>query len=430
MYIVKLYWLYLLYLFVFDCILTECVDSETDRKWRTDAGVARLTYERLKPCLTFDRKYYFNYPRDAEEHFDELKRVSSQFRGLEPHTGQGYYREKWIENYFIDSFLAFPLSNFSGLFPLFVQWTDYDKREHDRDPRMTGRQRASLFKELTDILRPDVMYVTVSQANKGLEAVKRSHPNVLVINAGGEGNIPIPLIKGKIARQPVPNNFSFPLHVGFIGTKGHDVSRIWALDNFQDAIDAHNKEVRDQHGKHVEQGQRRIRFHIDPPSDDATIWQVDMGRTLFNLAPRGFGRATFRLAEVVQIGRLPIYVYDDYPWIPYAGTPAGCDALGFVVSGHRKDLDALVYRIGDLLYGYDGYDGKGREDTVRRLLEGVEKQRYWYTYKGVVKQLQMFFSDPLDVSNKGIHGGGYLRCAHVGHQELVEPLDNNAVMRS
>lgn len=42
--------------------------------------------------------------------------------------------------------------------------------------------------------------------------------------------------------------------------------------------------------------------------------------TIFNLAPRGFGRASFRLAEIIQIGRIPVYLYDDYPWIPYEGT--------------------------------------------------------------------------------------------------------------
>ena len=47
------------------------------------------------------------------EDYDELKRVSARFRGLEPHTGQGYYREKWIENHFIDAFLDRPMSEFA-----------------------------------------------------------------------------------------------------------------------------------------------------------------------------------------------------------------------------------------------------------------------------------------------------------------------------
>ena len=40
----------------------------------------------------------------------------------------------------------------------------------------------------------------------------------------------------------------------------------------------------------------------------------------FNFAPRGFGRQSFRFSEIIQLGRIPIYVYDDIPWIPYEGT--------------------------------------------------------------------------------------------------------------
>ncbi len=276
-------------------------DADRDRMWKLHSDIATSTYERLKPCLTFDRKYTFKYPRDAEEHYDELKRVSARFRGLEPHTGQGYYREKWIENHFIDAFLDRPLSEFAGLFPLFLQWTDYDKNEHDRDPRLTNRQRARLFHDVLKLLRHDVLYVTVSQANKGLEAVKWSHPNVLVINAGGEGNIPIPLIKGKIARQPVPRDFTFVQHLGFVGhIEGHDISRVRALENVKDSVDARNKRVHDEHKGDIRIGQKRIHYNVFKASENSTEWQHHMGSTLFNLAPRGFGRATFRLAEVVR----------------------------------------------------------------------------------------------------------------------------------
>lgn len=36
-----------------------------------------------------------------------------------------YYSGPWIENYFIDRFVNKPLQSFGGIFPLFVQWTDY-----------------------------------------------------------------------------------------------------------------------------------------------------------------------------------------------------------------------------------------------------------------------------------------------------------------
>ena len=42
--------------------------------------------------------------------------------------------------------------------------------------------------------------------------------------------------------------------------------------------------------------------------------------TLYNLAPMGMGRASFRLAEIVQMGRIPVYIFEDFPWLPYEGT--------------------------------------------------------------------------------------------------------------
>ena len=42
--------------------------------------------------------------------------------------------------------------------------------------------------------------------------------------------------------------------------------------------------------------------------------------TMFNLAPIGMGRASFRLGEIIQLGRIPIYLYEDFPWSPYEGS--------------------------------------------------------------------------------------------------------------
>ena len=42
--------------------------------------------------------------------------------------------------------------------------------------------------------------------------------------------------------------------------------------------------------------------------------------TMFNLAPIGMGRASFRLAEIIQLGRIPVYLYEDFPWSPYEGS--------------------------------------------------------------------------------------------------------------
>jgi hypothetical protein len=37
----------------------------------------------------------------------------------------------------------------------------------------------------------------------------------------------------------------------------------------------------------------------------------------FALAPRGYGKSSFRFFEILQLGCIPIYVWDDVEWLPY-----------------------------------------------------------------------------------------------------------------
>ena len=43
-----------------------------------------------------------------------------------------------------------------------------------------------------------------------------------------------------------------------------------------------------------------------------------MAASRASLCPRGFGRASYHLMEALQMGLLPIHVYSDEPWLPYA----------------------------------------------------------------------------------------------------------------
>ena len=59
-----------------------------------------------------------------------------------------------------------------------------------------------------------------------------------------------------------------------------------------------------------------LKYKIGPSND----WLQFIHKSKFNLAPRGYGRTSYRLAEIIQVGRIPVYMYDDYPWLPYQGT--------------------------------------------------------------------------------------------------------------
>ena len=52
-------------------------------------------------------------------------------------------------------------------------------------------------------------------------------------------------------------------------------------------------------------------------STEALNTFIDLtSRSVFSLCPRGYGKTSFRLYEAMQLGSIPVYVYDD-PWIPF-----------------------------------------------------------------------------------------------------------------
>ena len=62
----------------------------------------------------------------------------------------------------------------------------------------------------------------------------------------------------------------------------------------------------------------------DPTLDAATVtyfgqdWRSRLNEATYVVAPRGYGRSSFFLYECLAAGALPIYVYDDEPWLPSA----------------------------------------------------------------------------------------------------------------
>ena len=58
----------------------------------------------------------------------------------------------------------------------------------------------------------------------------------------------------------------------------------------------------------------------------------------FALAPRGYGRSSFRFFEIFKLGTIPIYVWDDKNWLPYADK---IDYDKFSITLHISEIDIL-----------------------------------------------------------------------------------------
>jgi hypothetical protein len=271
------------------------------------------------------------------------------------------------------------------MMPLFIQWSDYTLMHRSRnssrnnnssnsDRRNNRFNEINMFQSLIDILRDDILYITVSQANKGLEVIERRFSNVLVLSGGGEGHIPIPLIKGLIPYKDINYNTFPKYNLSFFGTFVHGSRRKRLIDSIL-----------------VQLNQK---YSISAVFGVLPTWKDDAYNSAFNLIPEGFGRATFRLAEIIQMGRIPVLVYDDVPWIPYQGTIYSVEYLGLVIKGNSNGSDYLLKYIHEVSI-----------NEVYNLLERVKQARYYYTLEGVIDQIKAFFNDPLGPT------GGYLRCS-------------------
>lgn len=161
------------------------------------------------------------FPDDAEEHYQDLLRRTKSYRGIYMHKN-GDYVGPWIENFYIESFMNKPLSFFSGLIPLFIQWTDIHVHSFT-DPREVPNityavpDHTKMPWLISDLLRDDVIYVTLHQDDQGFyHDLAKLRPNILAISSGGFGHIPIPLIKGQFELAELPQKFEYD--IGFYGT--------------------------------------------------------------------------------------------------------------------------------------------------------------------------------------------------------------------
>lgn len=90
-----------------------------------------------------------------------------------------------------------------------------------------------------------------------------------------------------------------------------------------------------------------------------------------------------------------MFLYDDVPWIPYNGTNSSVETFGFVGGLHHPEHDLV-----NLVSSLRNITEHGYKNKLRHLAS----VRHWYTYTGVMQQIEMFLAAPFDPQ------GSLLRC--------------------
>ncbi len=102
------------------------------------------------------------------------------------------------------------------------------------------------------------------------------------------------------------------------------------------------------------------------------------------------------MSRSIQLGRIPVFLYNDIPWIPYLGSNYSIETYGFVagLTATENTLVELVSNLSTLT-----------SETYRSKLDKLHEVRHMFTYNGVFHEVDLFLKDPF-----GKHGG-HLTCA-------------------
>lgn len=106
-----------------------------------------------------------------------------------------------------------------------------------------------------------------------------------------------------------------------------------------------------------------VKTDVQPIADYCRI----LSQSVFTLCPRGFGQSSFRIAEALQYGSIPVYVSDEFV------IPHGHDFNDYGVLIHANDIS----RVPEILSGIS-------QDEIKRKQEnGVKIYNEKFSYEGV-----------------------------------------------
>ncbi len=203
-----------------------------------------------------------------------------------------------------------------------IYWTNNYSHEtrrlsHPGFHALDGVQR------FVDSLNPNIPYATVVQCANGI--YEQLPPNVLVFAAGGTGDIPIPLITNSHPAERLDRD----LTACFVGTVNCDAG-------------GPGSQIRQAMASTFSSDSRFYLKDQGFGSDrKGAEFRRALCRSLYGLAPRGYGLTSFRLYEAMQLGSVPVYIYSE-PWLPYQDE---LDWQDFAVLCPASGIGALPERL-------------------------------------------------------------------------------------
>jgi hypothetical protein len=222
-----------------------------------------------------------------------------------------------------------------------------------------GQQYENVQEQLDSVLSSNGKYFTVSQFDDG--PFEKFPEDTLIFSAGGnrEGDniIPIPLICGSIPKELIPNKEKTIL-ASFVGSRNTHPIRMDMCNHLS------GKE-----GYEISAGN----WSTTVPMDNFKKFLDITCSSKFGLAPRGYGKSSFRMYEILQLGTVPVYISDVH-YLPWSDELDWNDFCVPVNGDEIEDIDAILKSIDDVEYN--------------NLLENGKKvYEEYFTLEGMFKNI-------------------------------------------
>lgn len=222
-----------------------------------------------------------------------------------------------------------------------------------------GQQYHNVQEELNSALKQDGKYFTVSQFDDG--PFEDFPEDTLIFSAGGnreKGNIiPIPLICGQISKELIPQKEK-TIFASFVGSRDTHPIRMDMC-----------KHLSGKEGYEISAGN----WSTTVPMDNFKRFLDITCSSKFALAPRGYGRQSFRMYEIFQLGTVPVYV-SDFHYLPWSDELDWNDFCVPVNEDEIEEIDDILKSIDDVEYN--------------KLLENGKKvYEEYFTLEGMFKNI-------------------------------------------
>jgi hypothetical protein len=235
-----------------------------------------------------------------------------------------------------------------------VYWTNL--QNHPGFAENKTKLQIVLDRALTS-MPSDTKYFTIVQHDDGPQL--KIPPQTMVFGAC-TGTIPLPLIyeDTSLTLLTAPR-MNKNMLASFVGTKTTHPLR--------------GEMVRHLEGKQGIQCQGAPVWKVNVVEQDAARFVEWTLRSKFCLAPRGYGRSSFRFFEAMQLDTIPVYLWDDVEWLPYKDI---LDYSTFAISISHRDLPQLYDRLRSIT-----------EDTYQRMKQELLRVRHHFTLEGMAEYI-------------------------------------------